>query len=248
MCWLVEVFGLSDVGCIRELNEDCYCICGFGDNSERGFCILADGMGGHNAGEVASQNAVKLIAEEMNRLLESGEKEIPGQLSRAVSAANTGVYTMASENPIHRGMGTTVVTAFIDDGTAYVANVGDSRAYAVRDDEIVQITTDHSVVSELVMRGTITKEEARLHPQKNIITRAVGTDKSVRTDIFEYNYSPGDVMIICSDGLSTMLDDNRILEIIKSKKTSEDTVNSLIAAAKDEGGLDNITVICIRFI
>ncbi len=181
---MVEVFGLSDVGCIRELNEDCYCICGFGDNSERGFCILADGMGGHNAGEVASQNAVKLIAEEMNRLLESGEKEIPGQLSRAVSAANTGVYTMASENPIHRGMGTTVVTAFIDDGTAYVANVGDSRAYAVRDDEIVQITTDHSVVSELVMRGTITKEEARLHPQKNIITRAVGTDKSVRTDIF----------------------------------------------------------------
>ena len=245
---MVEVFGLSDVGCIRELNEDCYCICGFGDNSERGFCILADGMGGHNAGEVASQNAVKLIAEEMNRLLESGEKERPGQLSRAVSAANTGVYTMASENPIHRGMGTTVVTAFIDDGTAYVANVGDSRAYAVRDDEIVQITTDHSVVSELVMRGTITKEEARLHPQKNIITRAVGTDKSVRTDIFEYNYSPGDVMIICSDGLSTMLDDNRILEIIKSKKTSEDTVNSLIAAAKDEGGLDNITVICIRFI
>lgn len=245
---MVEVFGLSDVGCIRELNEDCYCICGFGDNSERGFCILADGMGGHNAGEVASQNAVKLIAEEMNRLLESGEKEIPGQLSRAVSVANTGVYTMASENPIHRGMGTTVVTAFIDDGTAYVANVGDSRAYAVRDDEIVQITTDHSVVSELVMRGTITKEEARLHPQKNIITRAVGTDKSVRTDIFEYNYSPGDVMIICSDGLSTMLDDNRILEIIKSKKTSEDTVNSLIAAAKDEGGLDNITVICIRFI
>lgn len=245
---MIEVFGLSDVGCIRELNEDCYCICGFGDNSERGFCILADGMGGHNAGEVASQNAVKLIAEEMNRLLESGEKEIPGQLSRAVSAANTGVYTMASENPIHRGMGTTVVTAFIDDGTAYVANVGDSRAYAVRDDEIVQITTDHSVVSELVMRGTITKEEARLHPQKNIITRAVGTDKSVRTDIFEYNYSPGDVMIICSDGLSTMLDDNRILEIIKSKKTSEDTVNSLIAAAKDEGGLDNITVICIRFI
>ena len=245
---MVEVFGLSDVGCIRELNEDCYCICGFGDNSERGFCILADGMGGHNAGEVASQNAVKLIAEEMNRLLESGEKEIPGQLSRAVSAANTGVYTMASENPIHRGMGTTVVTAFIDDGTAYVANVGDSRAYAVRDDEIVQITTDHSGVSELVMRGTITKEEARLHPQKNIITRAVGTDKSVRTDIFEYNYSPGDVMIICSDGLSTMLDDNRILEIIKSKKTSEDTVNSLIAAAKDEGGLDNITVICIRFI
>ena len=245
---MVEVFGLSDVGCIRELNEDCYCICGFGDNSERGFCILADGMGGHNAGEVASQNAVKLIAEEMNRLLESGEKEIPGQLSRAVSAANTGVYTMASENPIHRGMGTTVVTAFIDDGTAYVANVGDSRAYAVRDDEIVQITTDHSVVSELVMRGTITKEEARLHPQKNIITRAVGTDKSVRTDIFEYNYSPGDVMIICSDGLSTMLDDNRILEIITSKKTSEDTVNSLIAAAKDEGGLDNITVICIRFI
>lgn len=245
---MVEVFGLSDVGCIRELNEDCYCIGGFEDNSELGFCILADGMGGHNAGEVASQNAVKFIADEMNGLLESGGKEIPARLSEAVAAANNRVYTMAEENPIHSGMGTTVVAAFINDGTAYVANVGDSRAYAVRNDEIVQITTDHSVVSELVMRGTITKEEARLHPQKNIITRAVGTDKSVRTDIFEYNYSPGDVMIICSDGLSAMLGDKEILKIINSKKTSEDTVNSLITAAKDEGGLDNITVICIRFI
>lgn len=244
---MVEAYGISDVGCIRELNEDCFCIHGFDEGAERGFCILADGMGGHNAGEVASQSAVNFLADEMNKLLISGSGEIPGRLNEAVAMANTKVYTMAEENPIHRGMGTTAVAVFIDNGSAYIANVGDSRAYAIRGDEIVQITTDHSMVAELVMRGTITREEARLHPQKNIITRAVGTDKKVRPDIFEYNYLTGDAMIMCSDGLSTMLEDERILEIVKAVKTPKETAEALVAEAKESGGFDNITVICIRF-
>lgn len=314
---MIDAFGMSDVGCIRELNEDCFCVQGFeeiesekkeikanesaendkvsanctenienvenvendtdsdtgaedkkcikdseasdgtevdeaktsGSNkTQKGFCILADGMGGHNAGEVASQNAVKFIAEELNKMMENNDTEIPGGLIKAVSYANEKVYTMAALNPIHSGMGTTVVAAYIDGDTAYVANVGDSRAYAVREDEIFQITTDHSVVAELVRCGSITPEEARRHPQKNIITRAVGTDTSVRTDVFEYDYAPGDILLLCSDGLSTMLEDMEILEIVRNGSTSEEIVTSLIDAAKEYGGLDNITVICVRFL
>lgn len=246
---MIETFGLSDVGCIRELNEDCFCIHGFDSEENRGFCILADGMGGHNAGEVASQNAVKFIAEEMQKLLDDkDEKEIPGRLCRAVEGANEKVYRMSEENAIHSGMGTTAVVTFISDGVAYIANVGDSRAYAIRKDEIAQITTDHSVVEELVMSGTITKEEARVHPQKNIITRAIGTDIRVRVDVFEYDYAPGDTMFMCSDGLTGMLSDDEIREIVKESDGSEETARRLVESAKDNGGLDNITVICIKFI
>lgn len=298
---MIDAFGMSDVGCIRELNEDCFCVQGFeeiesekneikviesiendkvsaectentdaeklikdseasddtevekvktneNNKTQKGFCILADGMGGHNAGEVASQNAVKFIAEGLNKMMENNDTEIPGGLIKAVSYANEKVYTMAALNPIHSGMGTTVVAAYVDGDTAYVANVGDSRAYAVRDDEIFQITTDHSVVAELVRCGSITPEEARRHPQKNIITRAVGTDTSVRTDVFEYDYAPDDILLLCSDGLSTMLEDKDILAIVKNGNTSEEIVTSLIDAAKEYGGLDNITVICVRFL
>lgn len=246
---MVERFGLSDVGCVRELNEDCFCIHGFDDNRERGFCILADGMGGHNAGEVASQTTVSVIAEELTKLLDSDEViGIPSALIRAVEKANDKVYGMSMKNSIHRGMGTTVVAAVIYDGIAYIANIGDSRAYACRDKELLQITADHSIVAELVRRGTITKEEAKRHPQKNVITRAVGTDSVVKTDVFEYDYSKGDTLLLCSDGLCTMVDDEDIYNTIIQENNSEKTVCKLVDTAKDNGGIDNITVICIRFI
>lgn len=246
---MIETFGLSDVGCVRELNEDSFCIHGFDEEHDRGFYILADGMGGHNAGEVASQNAVKTVAEELS--LKIGnilENEIPKALIDAVAKANDRIYGMSLQNSYHRGMGTTLVIAVTCGGTAYVANVGDSRAYAHRAGELVQITADHSVVAELVMNGTITKDEARVHPQKNIITRAVGTDEKVRADIFEYDYEAGDTLLICSDGLCTMLTDDEICGIINGGETSENTVCKLVDAAKEKGGLDNVTVICIRFI
>lgn len=242
---MADTFGLSDVGCVRELNEDSFCVHGFKDGNEKGFCVLADGMGGHNAGEVASQNAVKLIAEELQRL--SAEDEIPKKLNEAIMSANQRIYKMSCENSIHSGMGTTVVATYITEGNAYIANVGDSRAYAIRGNEIVQITTDHSVVSELLMSGMITYEEARNHPQRNIITRAVGTEENVKVDVFEYNFSVGDILLMCSDGLSTMLDDGEIFSIATSEETAEKTVNKLIESAKGKGGIDNITAICIRF-
>ena len=238
----MEVFGLSDVGCLRELNEDSYCVHGFDDESEINFCIIADGMGGHNAGEVASQNAVKFIADE---LLKNSEANIPKRLSDAISRANNRVYAMSKENSLQNGMGTTAVVGFINPKLAYIANVGDSRAYAIRNDEIVQITVDHSVVEEMVLNGYITKEEARNHPQKNIITRAVGTDESVVSDVFEYSYSEGDMLILCTDGLCNMIDDNEILKISQSEASAENICKKLVDRAKENGGLDNITVICV---
>lgn len=243
---MIDTFGLSDVGCVRELNEDCFCIHGFKD-SNHGFCVLADGMGGHNAGEVASQHAVKYVADEMQKLLSEEDAGVPGRINEAICNANKKIYKMSCENDIHRGMGTTIVVTFVVDGAAYIANVGDSRAYAVRGNEIVQVTKDHSVVAELLMSGMITPEEARIHPQKNIITRAVGTDKSVVADVFEYDFAEGDVLIMCSDGLSTMLKDKEIYDIVNKEDNSENTVRRLIDTAKENGGIDNITVICIRF-
>lgn len=246
---MVEKFGLSDVGCVRELNEDCFCIHGFDSQNERGFCILADGMGGHNAGEVASQSAVTFIAEELTSLLELQEDvDIPARLITAIDNANEKVFSMSMKNSIHNGMGTTVVVVFISNGIAYIANVGDSRAYALREKELIQITSDHSIVAELVKSGTITSDEARRHPQRNIITRAVGTDDYVKSDVFEYDYSKGDVLLMCSDGLCTMVGDEEIRDIIISENKSDEIVFKLVDTAKEYGGIDNITVICIRFI
>lgn len=245
----LEIYGASDVGCVRRLNEDCFCIYGFAQNQEPGFCILADGMGGHNAGEVASQCAVRFVAEDLQKLLEEREDpEIPQTLIAAIDRANEKIYSMACDNPNQRGMGTTVVVACLKDREAYIANVGDSRAYASRGDELIQITRDHSVVAEMVANGTITKEEARNHPQKNIITRALGTEQSVNVDIFEYDYSPGDTLLLCSDGLSGMVTDAEIKTILDEEPTAEQAVRCLIDTAREQGGLDNITVICIRFL
>ncbi len=246
---MIEAYGLSDVGCVRELNEDSFCIYGFDEEKDVGFCVLADGMGGHNAGEVASQSAVKFIAEELNKLLVlKAYTNIPQKLREALEKANDKVYKMSCEDSNRSGMGTTVVAAFICRGKVYIANVGDSRAYAVYDDEIFRITTDHSVVEELIKAGSITEEEARNHPQKNVITRALGTDAGILTDIFECEFKAGDTLLICSDGLTTMVEDKRICEIINEEKNVEDAAKRLSVAAKASGGIDNITVICARFI
>lgn len=246
---LIETYGISDVGCVRELNEDSFCIHGFDEEQDVGFCVLADGMGGHNAGEVASQSAVKFIAEELNKLLVlKSYANIPQKLREAIDKANDKVYKMSCEDSNRSGMGTTVVAVFICRGTAYIANVGDSRAYILSEDEISQITVDHSVVAELVSAGSITKEEARNHPQKNIITRALGTDERVISDIFECECRSGDTLLICSDGLNTMVDDKRISEIVNEEKNAEDAAKRLSVVAKTSGGIDNITVICVRFV
>ncbi len=244
---MIQAFGISDVGCVRELNEDCFCLHGFTDGSDNGFCILADGMGGHNAGEVASQCAVTLVAEKLKGVLENpNDAKIPAVLTESVEEANRKIYNMSIETEQHRGMGTTIVLAFVLNKSVCIANVGDSRAYVINDN-ISQITCDHSIVEELVMSGTITRDEARVHPQRNVITRAVGTESVVKTDIFEYDAADGDTLILCSDGLSSMVTDEEIYNITKNNESLKQTVCNLVETAKERGGLDNITVIGIRF-
>ena len=243
---VVDVYGASDKGRVRDLNEDSFCVHGFHQNQPMGFCILADGMGGHNAGEVASQRTVQFVAEEL--LKNEDLKEAPRILNRAAKSANAKVFAMAKTNQSQHGMGSTLVVACICDDGAYIANVGDSRAYAFRNRELMQITKDHSVVEEMVANGTITRDEARLHPQRNIITRAIGADADTEADIFEYDYYAGDVLLLCSDGLSSMLTDEEMLQILTRNTDAEAMVNALIDAANERGGRDNITAICIRFI
>lgn len=244
-----DVYGITDTGCVRELNEDSYSICGFKKNSEPGFCVVADGMGGHNAGEVASRLAVNFINKSLNDILtENDNPDIPRRINDALNSANESIYRMSKEDSSRSGMGTTAVVCAFANSEGYIANIGDSRAYACRNDEIYQITVDHSIVEEMVANGSITKEEARIHPQKNIITRAVGSDEKTKADIFEYEYKPGDSIVMCSDGLSGMVEDNEILDIVNKGSGSKDIAEKLCSIAKQNGGLDNITVIVIRII
>ena len=244
----IELYGMSDVGKARSLNEDSYRISGFENSAPPGYCILADGMGGHNAGEVASSKAINFIDEVLKDSLGCADNEIPPALERAMEHANHEIYELSVHTPGQHGMGTTAVAAYLTENTAYVANVGDSRAYAVRDDEICRITVDHSVVEELIATGNITREEAFHHPQKNIITRAVGTEPEVKTDIYEYSYLPDDMMLLCSDGLTEMVREEEIFRIMKSGLSVRETAEQLVKAALDQGGYDNVTVICIRFV
>ncbi|MBR5152312.1 MAG: Stp1/IreP family PP2C-type Ser/Thr phosphatase [Clostridia bacterium] len=241
-----DVYGASHKGNVRDLNEDSFCVHGFTRQEPYGFCIVSDGMGGHNAGEVASQQTVQFVAEELLRKLTA--QEVPKALNQATRNANDRVCRMAMANQSQRGMGATLVAAYVCEEQAYIANVGDSRAYAYRNGELLQITRDHSVVEELVANGTITKEEARNHPQRNIITRAIGSEGVMEPDIFEYDYYPGDILLLCSDGLSSMLNDAEIQKILMENTNAKQMVTALIDAANRQGGRDNITVICIRFI
>lgn len=244
-----DVYGITDTGCVRELNEDSYCICGFKDGREPGFCVVADGMGGHNAGEVASKLAIDFITNSLNDIIKGDfSTDIPRKINDAVNSANESIYNLSKEDESRAGMGTTTVICAFAGSEGYIANVGDSRAYACRKDEIYQITIDHSMVEEMVATGTITREEARVHPQKNIITRAIGSENSTRADIFEYEYKAGDSIILCSDGLSGMVDDETILETVRDSKSSKEISENLCELAKANGGIDNITVISVRIL
>lgn len=247
----INVFGASDIGKLRELNEDSFGISGFEENEPFGFCIVADGMGGHQAGEVASQNAVQLLGDcfekefsDINSFDKDGFSDI---INGAFDYANFEIYKMSVENFGQHGMGTTTVAAFVCEEDVWVANVGDSRAYIVRDNEIFQITKDHSIVAEMLERGSITPDEARIHPNRNVITRAMGTEKFVETDIFKLQIKENDRLILCSDGLSGMISDFEIAETVNNAESSEECVNLLVEKANENGGRDNITAIVVYF-
>ena len=176
----------------------------------------------------------------------SGQTETIPILAEAVQKANRAVLKKAAEKPEYAGMGTTIVAAVIDGNTLYVANVGDSRLYLIDDDRIDQITLDHSLVAEMVRSGRISPEQMKNHPEKNIITRAVGGEENVEVDFFDVGLHKGDVVLLCSDGLTNMVEDEQIFRIVRREKTLRDAGQKLISAANSAGGRDNISVVLAR--
>lgn len=229
----MKVFSMTDIGRVRQLNEDsCYQPL----PGER-FCAVADGMGGHNAGEVASAMAVQVYSDYMR-----GVQHITGEAMRAaVSRANDEVYRASLQAPEVSGMGTTFSALAMEGKNAFIAHVGDSRIYLVRRGTLMQLTLDHTLVEEMVLQGLITVREARVHPKRNIITRALGTESRVEIDMIQLEMRPGDVFFLCSDGLSNHVPEREILKAALSKAEWQEKLRTLVGIALENGGQDNIT-------
>ncbi|HEY5058978.1 MAG TPA: Stp1/IreP family PP2C-type Ser/Thr phosphatase [Gaiellaceae bacterium] len=224
--------GATDTGRTRRRNEDSYVV------APPLFCV-ADGMGGAQAGEVASKLAAAAVEE-----VDPGGLAGPERLTALIQEANRRVYDRAAADPTVSGMGTTMTVALVEDGDVTFGHVGDSRAYRVRDGRLEQVTEDHSLVNELVKSGKLSREEAETHPQRSVITRALGTDPDVDVDAFTVDTSPGDLFLLCSDGLSSMIDGDEILALVQhNREDLKATAKSLLNAANRGGGEDNITVV-----
>lgn len=227
----IHVGSATDVGRARQANEDSY----LRDDDDRVFAV-ADGMGGHRAGDIASATAL----EAFEARLADGDS-----LGGAIEAANAKVFAKAQTDPDMRGMGTTVTAVQFDEETALVGHVGDSRAYLLRDGDLTQVTEDHSLVEELVREGRLSREEAAVHPQRSIITRALGVDESVDVDVYEIDLRPADRILVCSDGLTSMVRDEEIARMLRGETDPQATAHQLVDAANRAGGEDNITVLVI---
>jgi PPM family protein phosphatase len=225
---------ITDTGRKRRHNEDAY-VC------EPPLFAIADGMGGAQAGEVASRLAAAALRESG---ASGGGRQ---RIADLIQEANRRVYDRSNTDPNTSGMGTTITVALVDDGTVAFGHVGDSRAYLIRDGTMEQITEDHSLVNELLKTGKLSPEEAHTHPQKSVITRALGTDPDVDVDTFTIAAEPGDVFLLCSDGLTDMVDEDAILELVERNRDDLDAaLKSLVRAANRGGGEDNITVVAFE--
>lgn len=234
----------TDVGKKRNSNQDYVAI--FKNKAGITLAILADGMGGHQAGDVASKMAVEGMGEKWQETTLTSPEKACSWFVAAIQNANEAVYNLGQEKIELQGMGTTIVcVAVFEEGFA-LAHVGDSRMYLVRDHEITQLTEDHSLVNELVRSGEITKEMAATHPRRNVLTRSVGMPGSVEVDIASHFYKAGDYLLLASDGLTNMLADDVIKWIIDEPITLDEKVAKLISGANDAGGADNITVLLIE--
>ncbi len=233
----------TDPGRARDNNEDSVA---YDDEVQLG--VLADGMGGYNAGEIASGMATAFIKSEMSRWLsEAGKqakiKEIRRALEICVDNANKSIYNAANSNAQYSGMGTTLVVAVFQGEKVMLGHIGDSRCYRLRGGEFAQITKDHSLLQEQIDAGLLTVEQAATSSYKNLVTRALGVDDAVALDLNEFDVEPGDLYMMCSDGLSDMVDDNEIASILDSEQTMEQKADQLIAVANEHGGRDNISVL-----
>lgn len=233
----------SDTGKVRKINEDSYFSY---QNEDLIGAMVADGMGGHAKGEVASKMATMIVKDHIMRKFNPNMDyvELGEMIRRALIEANSEIYEYARRHDGSWGMGTTASMAFIFKGKLIVVHVGDSRVYTVKNGEINQITTDHSLVQELLARGRITSEDAKNHPQKNIITRAIGSEASIKVDVRIVNYD-GEKVIVSSDGLTNLVSDKQIMEIIDECDDLQEGTEALVALANKKGGPDNIT--CVAF-
>lgn len=236
----METYALTDMGVTRDMNQDYFYTSEESLGHLPNLFIVADGMGGHKAGEFASRHTVDSIVKGVKKCRKKDPEAI---LQIAITSANEALKEHARIHPNMRGMGTTVVAATYKKGQLTVANVGDSRLYVVGD-QMRQITVDHSLVQEMVRIGEITEEQARNHPDKNIITRAIGAEKDVEIDFFQVELQAGDKVLLCSDGLTNMVENQQIQQILNgSEMTLEKKVELLVDTANKNGGKDNITVV-----
>jgi len=250
----IEAYGLTDVGRKRKHNEDAFAL-----DEVEGLFIVADGMGGHAAGEVAAKITVETIGEFIAATRQKEEATWPfkynhelafnsNRLAIAIEKANERVMSAVAAQPWLKGMGTTVVAGLLNEKVLSLAHVGDSRAYLFRNGELTRLTDDHSWVHEQVSAGILTEDEAKTHPLKNVVTRALGGGPSVSPDLREMAFLKGDAFLFCSDGLTTMLSDEEIRDSVAadSKKDAQSLCENLVAIANDKGGVDNITVVFVR--
>jgi len=239
----VKLFSITDVGRRREINEDYLFTSDEPVGNLPNLFIVADGMGGHNAGDYASKHAVERAVMSIRDFTDEYDAE--NILQKAIDDANTHINRVSRQNSSLKGMGTTFVAATFEDNHVTVANVGDSRLYVVND-FITQITKDHSLVEEMVDMGGIDREAARKHPDKNIITRAVGVKEYVLVDFFDVHIGRKEKLLLCTDGLTNMLKDEEIHKIIVGSSSLEDAGRRLIEAANENGGRDNIAVVLVE--
>jgi serine/threonine protein phosphatase PrpC len=235
----------TDIGRVRLVNEDRSAI--QLELNGLSLAIVADGMGGHQAGDVASAMAIEKIQASLQTIRsDMSIDECKKKLRQAIEKANEIIYDFASHRENYHGMGTTVVVTIASQELLLIGHIGDSRAYKINDESIVQLTEDHSLVNELVKSGQITAEEASQHPRRNVVLRALGTEPGIEVDIYEYPWQPGEIVLLCTDGLSGLLEDTTIWNIVKAETNLEAAAQMLIHNALDAGGDDNVTVILLK--
>lgn len=241
---ILQIYSKTDKGKVRQINEDAFAA----GELTNGMCwaIVCDGMGGQKCGEIASATAVKVISDYILSSYRVGmsANSIKTMLNSAVSQANIKIYDMSINSEDMNGMGTTVVATLIVDGVAYIAHAGDSRLYYVRNGSLTQVTRDHSMVQKMVEKGQITANEAKFHPRKNIITRALGVNEDVEIEYDEIDILDNDVLLLCTDGLTNFVDVNTIEDVVNSTPLNQ-IADKLIELANESGGGDNITAVVI---
>ncbi len=240
--------GLTDTGRRRKDNQDNYYI-NVIHSDDQALCVVCDGMGGAKSGNVASDMTLTIFVSEVKKrmLPKMSISYMRAICNEAIRTANTYTYDKSLEDELFSGMGSTIVAALADKNDVCLMNVGDSRAYLINRDGVMQITTDHSVAQEMLRRGEITLEEAKHHPARNYITRAVGTEKNISPQFYEVRPRPGDVILLCTDGLSNMVDEAELCTEVLSGRPPQECARQLIALANEHGGPDNITVTLLMF-